>query len=192
MMRRRFPSLKRKTTLMFWNRIKSALAAALFAIASFSPAMALNGNPLLTTRTIPQRAHQEQVVQYYRATINYNDTGIASGVQFGTLPPSAYILSIDAHVTTAFNAGTTNVVILGATQANANEFSASGTIAPASATVQHLTSAAGLGLTVTSNTTYQTQLGNGVPLWAKYTQTGTAATAGSVTVVISYILNNDQ
>ena len=174
---------------MFWKSLKAASIGALIALST--PALALNGNPLLTTRTIPQRALQEQVVQYYRATINYNDINIANGVWFGTLPPNAYILSIDAQVVTAFNAGTTNVVTIGATQANANEIVASG-ITAGTTGIYHLTTAAGLGNVVTNNTTYQTQQAAGVPMWAKYAQTGTAATAGSVIVIIAYVLNNDQ
>jgi hypothetical protein len=56
----------------------------------------------------------------------------------------------------------------------------------------HLTAAAGIGLTVTSNATYQTALNGGVPIYAKYTQTGTAATTGSITLILAFIPNNDN
>jgi hypothetical protein len=50
--------------------------------------------------------------------------------------------------------------------------------------VQHLTTAAGLGLAATSaaDTT----------LYAKYAQTGVAGTTGSVTCVIEFVENNDM
>jgi hypothetical protein len=160
------------------------LANALLAIGAVSiaagPALALTVDQ---TRIQSPRFVTEQVVNTYRLTINFNDQGIAAAQQFGALPTSAYILSIDAYVTTAFNAGTTNVVTLGTTKASANEVVASG-ITAGTPGVYHLTSAAGLGLAVT----------NGVSptLWAKYAQTGTAATTGAVTIVISFVPNNDM
>lgn len=174
---------------MFIRLIKSALAALLFAAIVFSPASALVTDP---NRNFPIRdCEQTQEVCYFRLTVNWNDPRIASGVWFGTLGPNAYILAIDAYVSTAFNAGTTNVITLGATAASANEILASG-ITAGSTGIYHLTSAAGLGTAVTANTTYQTALNSGVPLYVKYAQTGTAGTAGVVTIVITFAKNNDQ
>lgn len=155
----------------------AALGVASFAIG---PALALSVDQ---TRNPVVRQLTEQAVNYYRLTINYNDKDIGSGQFFGALPANAYILSIDADVTTAFNAGTTNVITLGTTASNANEVVASG-ITAGTIGVYHLTSAAGLGLAVTS--------GVSPTLYAKYAQTGTAATAGSVTIVIAYVPNNDM
>jgi hypothetical protein len=161
---------------------------AVFAVASVSPAFALTLDP---NRIIPTRGGEEQKIYYYRLTVNYNDPRIASGVWFGTIGKNSYIFAIDAYVTTAFNAGTTNTITIGATAANANEVLASG-ITAGSTGVYHLTSAAGLGTVVTSNTTYQTAINGAVPLYVKYAQTGTAATTGQVTIVIAYVPNNDQ
>lgn len=161
--------------------LASAVAlCAIFALASLMPSHALQVDQ---TRTMVARQLTEQAVNYYRLTINWNDQNIASGQAFGALPAGAYVLSIDAYVTTAFNAGTTNVVTLGTSKSSANEVVASG-ITAGTAGVYHLTSAAGLGLAVT----------NGVSptLYAKYAQTGNAATAGSVTIVIAYVPNNDM
>jgi hypothetical protein len=174
---------------MFAKLIKSALAALLFAVFAFVPASALVTDP---NRSWPIRdCEQSQNVCYFRLTVNWNDPRIASGVWFGTIGPNAYILQIDAYVSTAFNAGTTNVLTIGATAASANEILASG-ITAGSTGIYHLTSAAGLGTVVTANTTYQTALNQGVPLYMKYAQTGTAATTGVVTIVITFIKNNDQ
>jgi len=184
---RRLPSLSRKTTSMLLKRIKAAVLAALLGVASLSPAFAISIDP---NKTIPARQAPTAQVNYMRATVNYNDRSISSGVWAFTLPANAYIMSIDAYVTTAFNAGTTNTVTVGATT-TANEIVASG-ITAGSTGVYHLTSAAGLGLAVTGNSTYQTQANSAIPVYFKYAQTGTAATAGAVTIVITYVPNNDQ
>lgn len=181
--------------------LRCALVAGALGLLGLSSASALSPD---RTRNFVTRELNEQVVQTVRVTINYNDPLIGSGSPLNVaLPANAYILSIDADVTTAFNAGTTNVVTLGATQASANEILASG-ITAGTTGIYHLTSAAGLGVAVTGNPTYQTVSGgsirdcpgatscNGVPIWAKYAQTGTAATAGSVTIVITYVPNLDQ
>lgn len=120
---------------------------------------------------------------YYRVTINFNDQNIGSGQAFGALGKASYIHSVDCYVSTAFNAGTTNVITFGTSAASANEIVASG-ITAATPGVYHLTSAAGLGLAATAS--------SDTTLYAKYAQTGTAATTGSVTCVIQFIPNNDM
>ena len=176
---------------MFLKHLKAALLGAMIgltALGAMAPASALSLDP---NKIIPTREGDGQQIYYYRLTVNYNDPRIASGVWFGTIPKGSYIFAIDAYVTTAFNAGTTNVITLGATSASANEVLASG-ITAGSTGVYHLTSAAGLGTVVTNNSTYQTALYGAVPLYVKYAQTGTAATTGQVTIVIAYVPNNDQ
>lgn len=177
---------------MFDKLLKTFLAClfAVFLVASglFSaPALALVTDP---TKAIPERFCQGQAVCYFKVTVNFNDPRIASGVWFDTLPKNAFIISIDAQVTTAFNAGTTNVLTVGATPTS-NEIVASG-ITAGTVGIYHLTTAAGLGNTVTNNPTYQTQLNGVVPVYVKYAQTGTAATAGSVTIVIAFAKDNDR
>jgi hypothetical protein len=177
------------------------LKAALFALALFGlalPAMAISNDQ---NRVFPPRDTHEQMSHFYRFTVNFNDPRIATGQQFGALPSNAYILAMDSQVTTAFNAGTTNVLTVGVTSASSNELIADGASATANISnntttiatgIRHLTTAAGLGVTITGNVTYQNGSGGGVPLFAKYTQTGTAATTGSVTIIIEYIPNIDQ
>lgn len=180
-----------------WKHLKSGLAAfahglllaaALSMVAGGAFALNVDQNRIPVSRV--GQAGQQPV--YYRLTINYNDPNIGTAQRFGTLPANAYILAIDADVTTAFNAGSTNVVTLGVTT-SANELVASSgsnaSITAGSTGIYHLTAAAGLGLQVTGNSTW---IGLTVPLYAKYAQTGTAATAGSVTFVIEYIKNDDM
>lgn len=162
------------------NKLVLAFIAAAMSVLAISAAFALNVDQ---TRNFPRRSTQDYHPIYFRVTVNFNDPNISAGQQFGTIAQNAYVDHIDCNVTTAFNAGTTNVVTFGTTKASANEIVASG-ITAGTPGMYHLTSAAGLGLQVT--TTADT------PLFAKYAQTGTAATAGSVTCVIVVINNNDN
>lgn len=168
--------------------LSACLALALFTLIGATPGIALVTDP---NKIIPTRTCSEgQQVCYLRVTVNYNDPRIGSGVWFGTLPKNAYILAIDVHVTTAFNAGTTNTLTVGATSTS-NEIVASG-ITAGSTGVTHLTSAAGLGVAITGNSTYQTALNGDVPIYVKYAQSGTAASAGVATFVITFAKNNDN
>lgn len=189
---------------MLKNLFKSALAAALLASSALSPALAYTIDPAVYSgqKIIPERTcggHQSPC--YIRTTFNYNDSNIANGVWFATVPKNAYILAIDASVTTAFNAATTNLFTIGATKASANEVVADCATATACISnhtttiatgISHLTTAAGLGTAITGNATYQTQLNGAVPLYAKFAQTGTAASTGVVTFVIVYTLDDDH
>ena len=60
----------------------------------------------------PRQFHTQQV-HYLRKTVNWNDANIATGVLMGTLPNGAQIVDIAVNVVTAFNAGTTNNLLLG-------------------------------------------------------------------------------
>lgn len=171
---------------MFLNRIKAWLLACLLSLAACAMAFALVTDP--NRIQTAGNCSQTQNVCYTRATVNFNDPRIASGVWFATIPKNAYILTIDADVTTAFNAGTTNTIQLGATAAGADFLAATSITA---AGVQHLTAAAGLGVAATANASLQTAINGDVPMYVKYAQTGTAATAGVVTIVVTYALNND-
>lgn len=178
--------------MLFKTKLRKAACALREAVAGLVLALtiiSLMSGPsaaLLVdqTRNFPARQTPDQQLSYYRLTINFNDQNIGAGQQFGALPAGAYIFAIDAYVTTAFNAGSTNVITLGTTKASANEIVGSG-ITAGTPGVYHLTSAAGLGLAVTSGS-------NPIPLFAKYAQTGGAATTGSVTIVIAFAANNDM
>ena len=123
-------------------------------------------------KIVPERTGEySQDLVSIRGTLNFNDANAAAGIWFATIPSNAYIYAIDAFVSVAFN-GTTPTVTLGATQANANEIAAAGAIAPGTLGVQHLTTAAGLGLAVTSNTTFMTVINGAIPLYIKLGGTG--------------------
>jgi hypothetical protein len=122
-----------------------------------------------------------QAIQYLRATINFNDPGIAGGVACAVLPQYAFVTSSQSFVETAFNAGTTNSVSLGTTAATGNEIT--GVIAGQTPGFAAQTAAAGLGCGVTT--------AGPVTVYAKYVQSGGAATAGKIHIVLAYVLNND-
>jgi hypothetical protein len=123
-------------------------------------------------------ARQFETQQTHYRTVNFNDAGIASGVLLGTVPSGSVILHVRVLVTTAFNAGTTNVLQGGTTGTGTNLFTstdaAAGTAGPkipANAANQ----AGGLVITQDQD------------LFVSYTQTGTAATAGSATIVVEFV-----
>lgn len=174
--------------LNFKGRILGALAF-LGLVGFGSAALALTNPPSYPPRAIPL-----QVVQTFRKTVNFSDANIATGVKFAAIPQGAYIVNMRCYVSTVFNATTTNVLTIGTTPTGA-DILAGGTTAntncnPASATQQPLGAAAGVGLGVTGGAA--TGSTGGFDLFVRYTQTGTAATAGSVTYVIDFVPNNDQ
>jgi hypothetical protein len=163
------------------TKLLRAGVAGLISLFAIGAALALNNDQ---TRIYSARSFADYHPNYFRVTVNFNDPRISTAQAIGALKQNTFIKAIDCHVTTVFNASTTNVITFGTSLANANEIVAAADLNELSATVQHLTTAAGLGLTATSaaDTT----------LYAKYAQTGTAGTTGSVTCVIEFVENNDM
>lgn len=147
---------------------------------------------------IASRSIYLQNTNIERHTINFSDANIGSFRHIGTISVGSFIISAKAYVTTAFNAGTTNVLTVGTTFGNANELFAAGDITPG--TVGYYEGNKGRGLALTAvgspmefqpNGTSVDTTEGGVGLYAKYTQTGAAATAGQVVVVIEYAPPNN-
>jgi hypothetical protein len=130
---------------------------------------------------IARQLHTQQV-HYIRFTVNYNDTGISSGVVKGTLPAGAQIIGILAKITTAFNAATTNVLTVGTTS-TATQLVAAADVDETAVAVTQIAPSAAWGTA--------SQPATDTDVYVKYAQTGTAATAGAATFVISYAPNND-
>jgi hypothetical protein len=182
---------------MLKNLIMAALAAAFALAFAGVPVEAITVDPQVAagTKIIPARqCSNTQNMCYLRVTLNWNDADFSVGggatEWVATLPKNAYILAIDADVTTAFTSGQGSTLVIGATKTSGNEIVASG-ITMTTGGLYHLTSAAGLGVTVTGSSTYQTQLNGAVPVYFKYGYSGTVL-AGSVTVLITYAQDNDQ
>jgi hypothetical protein len=120
-------------------------------------------------------------MHYMRKTVNYNDTGISSGVGFKHyLPAGASIMYTMVKIKTAFNAASTNVLTVGTNSTSYNNMVAAGDV-DESATEASMV-LAGADLTISSDTR----------VFVKYTQTGDAATTGSAEIVICYVPNNDE
>jgi hypothetical protein len=106
-------------------------------------------------------------------TIAFSNTG---AVSIGTLPSNAQIVNVNIDVTTAFNAGTTNTVTVGKT----------GTAA-AYVTTTSVGSAGRISVATTG--VYSAWADTGlaeVDVIVTFSQTGTAATAGTARVTIVY------
>lgn len=134
--------------------------------------------PTGTAGSTARKIHQ-QVVETISFDVNYNDTGIATGVATGKwLPAGAILIGTDVSINTAFNAVTTNVLTCGTNgpTTNDNIIGAAGPETPAGLTQNIVPTGTALG-----------KLAADVQIYAKYTQTGTAATAGNATIMIKYI-----
>ena len=144
----------------------------------------------MTTKppTFPIRQETTQQVTYVRSPVfNFSDTGIASAVQFASIPLKSVILRANVCVVTAFNAASTNVVTVGVTKASANELVGSSDVTEGTPAMYY-GAAANLGTVNTGTASAEVGAENGgVGLWYKYTQTGTAATTGSAFVVVEFI-----
>jgi hypothetical protein len=164
--------------------LKIGAAVAVVALSAWG-AVALDVDQ---TRTAVVRAPLTQQTSYYRITVNFNDPRISTAQIFGKLLQNTYITGLSCHVTTAFNAGTTNVFTMGTSLAAANELiqatQSTKSIDETSVTYQPITHISALGVSVTSAAD--------VNLYAKYTQSGGAATAGSLTCILEFIPNNDM
>lgn len=126
-----------------------------------------------------------QYLTYHYMRVTYSDTGISSGVAMTgrILPTNAYIVGTDVNVVTSFNAQTTNVLTVGINGTTANNIVASGDV---DETVAALTKSISPSGTALGRISADSQV------YVKYTQTGTAATAGVADIIIKYIyVGND-
>ncbi len=139
----------------------------------------------MATNTAGSTARQYpsgQVVNYLRFKVSYNDVGIASAVGKQTLPSGAIIVGTDVYIATAFNAATTNVLTVGTNSTTANNIIAAADVDE---------TAVAITLNVKPTGTALGPLSADAVVNVKYTQSGTAATAGVAYVVIKYIPDND-
>jgi hypothetical protein len=119
------------------------------------------------------RQFHTQQVHFLRTLINYNDADALTRV-IGTIPAGSNLLRVNTCVSTAQNAGTTNTISVGTTSGGTDIINAA---AAGSVTANVVTQAPSGKALVASDTTY----------YATLTQSGTAATAGVVEVIIEYV-----
>jgi hypothetical protein len=123
----------------------------------------------------PARIYSSNTMHCIRATCRYDASGIATGVEIGTIPAGSFVTGVWVHVTTAFNAATTNVLVVGTAADDDGFAAAAGTLSGATGVKANLTGAQS-GDTLTADT----------PVVMKYTQTGTAATAGVASILVNF------
>lgn len=131
------------------------------------------------TAGVADRQDPRQVSNTLKKTTNFGDAAaaLATGAAFENyLPQGAFIISVLTEVVVAFNAGTTNVYNVGTVGAAFNNIVAAGDINPAAPGVYSSTRAIGRALTAAARV---------LPV-AKFTQTGTAATAGQAITLIEF------
>lgn len=123
------------------------------------------------------RQDPRQVSNTLKKTINFNDAGIAAGVAFDAwLPQGAFITLVLCEIVTVFNAGTTNVLTVGTNVGVYDNIINAADVNEAAVAVTNVVRALGRGLAAAGN----------VRPFAKYTQTGGAATTGQAVVLIEF------
>lgn len=109
---------------------------------------------------------------FHAGTVNFDTEGIATGVPIVKVPAGLIVTRAVAVVTTAFNAATTNVLTVGK-KGNANEIFGD------------------TDITEGTPGTYQknvfVDMGSETEIYVKYTQTGSAASAGSAEIYLEVV-----
>lgn len=128
--------------------------------------------------------HPEDVgVGYLRRTVNF-DTPYADvpggantyGVPLGGLEAGASVIGVDVVIETAFNAATTNVLVVGTVDDDDGFAATAGTVPGTPGFKPNLQGALS-GIPLASNKV----------CFAKYTQSGTAATTGKATIIVKFV-----
>lgn len=116
------------------------------------------------------------VQMFHAGTVNFDTNGIAEGAVICNIPKGTYVTKAVAVVKTAFNAATTNVLTVG--------FQGRNEILGAD------------DVTAGTAGTYKKELfvegGANTEVYAKYAQTGTAATAGSADIYLQVVVGPDE
>ena len=132
------------------------------------------------------RYTQLQCTTFIRTTVLFNQANIAAGIVAGHIPNGARISGIDVCVDVAQNAGTTNTVSVGTIPET------NGVLSTVPASQSNLVSAAAagtIGITKTTPTGANFNATTDLAVIVSLAQTGTAATAGQVTVIVTYYPN---
>lgn len=121
------------------------------------------------------RHPEDTGVGVWRWRVAFGEAGIATaGIPVVTLERGAIPLRASVRIETAFNAGTTNVLTLGDSTTADNLITSAN--AAAGTTGYKQGSGVALGTELAADTTF----------YAKFTQTGTAATAGVAEFVVEF------
>lgn len=134
--------------------------------------MTTNTQPALP----PSRRDPRQVGNTLKRTINWNDVDVANAPFNNSLPLGAFLLLVAVEIVVAFNAGTTNVLTVGTNTPTDNDIVNAADVNEGVTGVTFVTRGLGRSLAATAEK----------PVYAKYAQTGTAATAGQAIIVLLY------
>lgn len=128
------------------------------------------------------RDNYEQQTSYFRKTLTLDQAGsFAAGLPIAMLPAGALVKSASVDVSAAFNSGTLNDVTVGTNATAYDNILTSAQIAAATVGVKR-----GLPPTVRVD-----QITAPTMVYLKTNLTGTAATAGQLTIVVEFITNRD-
>jgi hypothetical protein len=121
-----------------------------------------------------------QNVHFLGRDIAYNTVGIgtADTVKVGRIPAGSFLVQAMVRITTAFNAVTTNVLTVGQNAGANTDIVAAGELNEGATGVTVVLTGASL------------TFANDTDIYVRYTQTGTAATTGAATIIITYIPPN--
>jgi hypothetical protein len=121
-----------------------------------------------------------QNVHFLGKDITYATVGIgtADTVKVGRVPAGSMLCDARVRIATAFNAATTNVLTVGQNATANTDIVAAGEL-----------NEGATGMTVVLTGAALT-FANDTDIYVRYTQTGTAATAGAATIIITYIPPN--
>lgn len=161
-----------------WDDIKSALGFKVGygsdekTVVDSAGSLYQVGTKITSTATELNKVAGNKVVKAISGTIAY-DVADPFTVSLGTIPSGAIVLSTTVEVVTAFNAATTNVLVVG-TAADDDAYVAAADVTEGTA-----------GTTVVA---HSATLAAATEVFAKYTQTGTAASAGSARVTVTYLV----
>lgn len=128
------------------------------------------------------RDNCEQQTSFIRKTLNFADAGaFASGLAIGMLPAGAMIISTSVDVSAAFNAATTNDVTVGTNATAYDNIATSAQVVAGTIGIKR-----NLAPTLRVD-----QITQPTQVFLKTNLTGTAATAGQLTLVIEFVVNRD-
>lgn len=128
------------------------------------------------------RDNYEQQVSFFRKTLNFADAAAAAnGIVIGFLPAGAMIETSSVDVSAAFNAGTLNDVTVGTNPTAYDNILTSAQIAAGTQGVKR-----SLAPTLRVD-----QVTAPTMVYLKTNLTGTAATAGQLTITVQFMTNRD-
>src|SRR5262252_402106 len=187
-----------------WSSFGAGVLGGLFIAGGIAlnilPALALVFPGQYAPRYFPtQQVHYERHVINITSTAFTGDTAqntciFAAGtcsIRIGALPYNSFVIRAALQITTACNAATTCTLALGTTSAGTQLLAAQSILAAAGTAVLTPAVAGTAGILSTGNNIASSGQDGGFDLFATVTQTGAAATAGTVVFILEYYGPND-